>query len=134
MAVHRRRAAVAAVLVLVLASAGPAVAATPQRIYRDLADNGQLDTKYTRTDIERAFNLPSVVRTDPEGVPRGPIREPAAADAGAATAATTRSDHLLPFSALDAALLLAGGGPLLLIGAGLRRQRQTQNSAQVVRG
>ena len=29
----------------------------------------------------------------------------------------------LPFSALDLALLLAGGGPLLLIGASLRRRR-----------
>jgi hypothetical protein len=29
----------------------------------------------------------------------------------------------LPFSGLDLALLFAGGGPLLLIGAGLRRRR-----------
>jgi hypothetical protein len=28
----------------------------------------------------------------------------------------------VPFSVLDVALLVAGGGPLLLIGAGLRRR------------
>lgn len=40
-------------------------------------------------------------------------------------AAEARSDSGggLPFSGLDVALLVAGGGPLLLIGASLRRRR-----------
>ena len=72
MARNRRLMAVAAASLLALItflSAGTAYAATPQEIYRDLADNGQLDGRYTRAEIERAFDLPPSVGTDehPEG-------------------------------------------------------------------
>ena len=40
---------------LLAASAG---AATPQQIYRDLADNNRLDRQYSRADIERALGQP----------------------------------------------------------------------------
>jgi hypothetical protein len=44
-----------------------------------------------------------------------------------------RNDRRVPFSALDVALLVAGGGPLLLIGAGLRRRiASTPTHARVV--
>src|SRR5918999_3497124 len=59
-----RTAAVAALIALF--AAGNAGAATPQQIYRDLADNGQLDGMYSRADIERAFgsnpSIPSYAR------------------------------------------------------------------------
>jgi hypothetical protein len=131
---HRRLAGVAAALLLVLVSAGSAYAATPQMIYRDLADNGRLDGTYTRAEIERAFDLPSDVRTDATRVSRRPIRVPAAAEAGSATTPAARSDRRLPFSSLDAALLVAGAAPLLLIGAGLRRRLQPSSDAQAVSG
>ena len=132
---HRRPAAVAAALLLVLAPASPAFAATPQKIYRDLADNGKLDGTYTAAEIERAFTLPSVIGTDPQGLPRRPIRVPASAEAGStASPAATRSERRVPFSGLDAALLVAVAGPLLLIGAGLRRRFGTPHGAQAVRG
>jgi hypothetical protein len=115
----RRVLEVVIVLSLALACAGPALAVSPQRIYKDLADNGKLDREYTRADITRAFNLERVVRTDQ--------REPAQAEADATPAprpvATGRgSDRRIPFTGLDLALLTVGGGPLLLIGIGLRRR------------
>ena len=97
-----------------LACAGPAFATSPQRIYKDLADNGRLDGRYRDADIARAFNLERVVRTDQ--------RRPAQAEAQAPvtpTAPTTeRSSRTIPFTGLDLALLTVGGGPLLLIGIG----------------
>jgi hypothetical protein len=101
-----------------LACVGPAAAVSPQRIYKDLADNGRLDGRYSDADIARAFNLERVVRTDQ--------RRPAQAEAQAPvtpTARTTeRSSPAIPFTGLDLALLTVGGGPLLLIGIVLRRR------------
>ncbi len=132
MTVQRRLVAVAAVSLLALLCAGTAFAATPQKIYRDLADNGQLDGRYTRADIERAFNLPPLVGTDAQ-LPRKPIREPQASEAVPAQP-TGKPDRRIPFSALDAALLVVVGGPLLLFGAGLRRRLSEPSKAQVVGG
>jgi hypothetical protein len=102
-----------------LALAGPAAAASPQKIYKDLADNGRLDGKYSRADIARAFNLERVIRTDQQA----PVRRPAAVTATAEP--PRRSERRTPFSGLDLALLTVGGGPLLLIGVGLRRRMAT---------
>lgn len=117
---YRRLAAVGAIAALGLVGSGSAFAATPQTIYRDLADNGRLDGVYTRAEIERAFNLPPVLGTDAWPAPRKPIAVPA--EGSGSSPAAGRSDRRVPFSALDVALLFAGGGPLLLIGAGLRRR------------
>ena len=127
---HRRLAAVGAVAALALLGAGSAFAATPQKIYRDLADNGRLDGKYTRADIERAFNLRQVLRTDeqPTIAPRKPIAVARAGEATQSPRAVKRSERRVPFSVLDVALLVAGGGPLLLIGAGLRRRMVSTRS------
>jgi hypothetical protein len=104
------------VAVLALACAGPASAASPQKIYKDLADNGRLDGRYSRADIARAFNLERVVRTDVQNTPR--LRRPAAAP----MRDVSGGDRTIPFTGLDLALLTVGGGPLLLIGFGLRRR------------
>lgn len=126
---HRRLAAVGAVAALALLGAGSAFAATPQKIYRDLADNGRLDGKYTRADIERAFNLRQVLRTDEQPTtPRKPIAVAPAGEAAQPVRAAKRSERRVPFSVLDVALLVAGGGPLLLIGAGLRRRMVSTRS------
>ena len=106
----------ALVALLLTASAG---AATPQQIYRDLADNGRLDRKYSRADIERAFGNPSIpAYARPENVPRTPQARPARAVVPTDSVDDGRS---LPFTGLDAALFGAVGGPLLLLGAGMRR-------------
>jgi hypothetical protein len=98
-----------------LVCAGPAVAASPQKIYRDLADNGRLDGRYSQADLARAFNLDRVMGTD-----ESPMRRPAAVSPRPTSA--KRSGRKIPFSGLDLALLTAGSGPLLLIGVGLRRR------------
>lgn len=109
----RQRLAVGALAVVALVGAGSAWAASPQRIYKDLADNGRLDGRYRRADVARALNLEQVVRTDA----RTPVtRRPAASPP------KRSSSRTVPFTGLDLALLTVGGGPLLLIGVGLRRR------------
>ena len=101
---------------LLAAGAG---AATPQQIYRDLADNGQLDRPYSRADVDKALNNPSLpAYARPERASRTPQSRPAPAVAPKASVDDGRS---LPFTGLDLALLGAVGGPLLLLGAGMRR-------------
>ena len=112
-----------------LACAWPAAAASPQKIYKDLADNGRLDGRYTQADIERAFNLDRVVGTDQ----RRPMQAEARAPVTPTPRRAERSDPTIPFTGLDVALLIVGGGPLLLIGIGLRR-RLSPARAEVVRG
>ncbi len=120
---YRRFVTVGVVAALALLGAGAAFAATPQQIYRDLADNGRLDGKYSRSEVERAFNLRQVLRTDRRpATPRKPIAVGPGTEGPSAPPITRRTDRRVPFSALDAALLFAGGGPLLLIAAGLRRR------------
>jgi hypothetical protein len=101
--------------VAALVGAAGAWAATPQTIYKDLADNGRLDGRYKKADIARAFNLERVVKTDrpePAQVRRAPV----------ARTTETRSSRKVPFTGLDLALLLGGGGPLLVLGIVLRRR------------
>ena len=117
MAALRPTLALCAALALALIGAGPAIAVSPQKIYKDLADNGRLDGRYTRADIRRAFDLDQVVETDKS--PPRVTRRPAAA---ALRPEARRSARRLPFTGLDLALLTVGGGPLLLIGIGLRRR------------
>jgi hypothetical protein len=117
-----RRALTAAVAsaVFALLAAGNAGAASPQQIYRDLADNGVLDRTYSRADIERAFggnpSIPAYVRPLLE-----PTREPQARQTPAPAPSGDPGRGSLPFTGLDAALFGLVGGPLLLLGAGMRR-------------
>ena len=114
----RRPVLIAAIFALIaLLAAGPAAAASPQKIYKDLADNGRLDGDYSRADIARALNLQQVVKTDRTLTP--PTRRIASAPAPPPKASAAGR---VPFTGLDVMLLLAGGGPLLLIGVGLRRR------------
>jgi hypothetical protein len=113
-----------------LACAGPALAVSPQKIYKDLADNGRLDGRYSQADIARAFNLERVTGTDQRPTP---TRRPAAV--APHPGAVKRSSRKIPFSGLDLALLTVGSGPLLLIGIGLRRRLSpAARRADVVRG
>lgn len=114
-----RRPVLTALLVTAIALvwSASALAASPQRIYEDLADNGRLDGKYSRAELSRALNLQQVVKTD-RALPAPPAvrRRPAPASK------PKRSNRRVPFTGIDAALLIVGGAPLLLIGAGLRRR------------
>jgi hypothetical protein len=114
----RQRLAVGALAVMALVGADSAWAVSPQRIYKDLADNGRLDGRYRRADIARAFNLERVVRTDAGR----PLAKPRRVVASRAAAPEKASSRTVPFTGLDLALLTVGGGPLILIGVGLRRR------------
>ncbi len=104
---------------VVLSTAGSAGAATPQQIYRDLADNGRLDRAYSRRDLDRALRNPSIPGyTSRAPLERAPHSRPAPARPMPAPA---RAGRTLPFTGLDLALFGAVGGPLLLLGAGMRR-------------
>jgi hypothetical protein len=113
----RKRLVVGALAVVALVGANSAWAASPQRIYKDLADNGRLDGRYRRADVRRALDLEQVVRTD--------ARTPAAhrpAGTPPASPSERSSSRTVPFTGLDLALLTLGGVPLLLIGVALRRR------------
>src|SRR5262245_48977214 len=111
-----------------LVCAGPATAASPQRIYKDLADNGRLDGNYSRADIARALNLQQVVKTD-RSVSLPATRRTAAVPA---TPTPRASTGRVPFTSLDVVLLLVGGGPLLLIGIGLRRRLAVSHRPEMI--
>jgi len=118
-----RGAGAALATIVFLAVAGPASAAkprqtckaTPQQIYRDLADNGRLDHKYCAADIARALHSPSLQHYERPA----PTHRPQSIPASVPTA--TDNSGSLPFSGLDLALFGGVGGPLLLIGASLGR-------------
>lgn len=110
---------------LALILAAPASAVSPQRIYADLADNGRLDGRYSRADLERALNVRRALGRDPR--PKPNVRRPAAAGNKPAKESGAR----LPFTGLDLALLIVGGFPLLLLGLGVRLRRTGRNAARV---
>src|SRR5215210_3634789 len=85
--------ALCAAIAVALAGAGPALAVSPQTIYKDLADNGRLDRHYSRTDIQRAFDLDEVVRID-----RSPPRVVRRPTAVAVPSQEKRSAPAVPFT------------------------------------
>jgi hypothetical protein len=118
------RGARAAIALLALAFAAPAAAATPQDIYRDLADNGRLDRHYSRADINRALHSPSLRRYEP-------LRRPETAVTPTPVVPPAVTQRALPFSCLDLALLGGVGGPLLLFGASLGRFARVRHQQEL---
>lgn len=102
-------------LCVLLLAAGTAAAATPQQIYRDLADNGQLDRKYSQADVNRALRNPSI----PGYARERPVRKPQSRHVPVGAPTGTEA-HPLPFTGLDLALFGAVGAPLLLIAGSMR--------------
>jgi hypothetical protein len=92
--------------------AGPGFGATPQQIYKDYADNGRLDQRYSQADLQRARQDAAL-----QGYPRVGVQ--GAVDQ--ALGARAKQKGGLPFTGLDLALLAAGGGLLLVAGTGLRK-------------
>lgn len=98
--------------------AGSALAATPQQIYKDYSDNGRLDHKYSQADLQRAQRDLALQGYPHVGV-QGAVAQ--ALGAKALGAEAVKGNGGLPFTGLDLALLAAGGGLLLVTGAGLRK-------------
>jgi hypothetical protein len=89
-------------------AAPAAVAATPQQIYRDYADNGRLDHSYSKGDLKAALKYAAV-----QGYPRVGVQGAVQQALGAQAVKTSGG---LPFTGLDLALMAVGG--VLLVGAG----------------
>lgn len=127
----RRLSAVAAALAAAILIAVPvSLAATPQQIYRDFADNGKLDGHYSRADLLRAQkNLAIQGYGSPTKTGlKHAIKKQAVKGAKKTAAAPVKKSGGLPFTGVDLALISIGGVMLLAFGAGLRRfARRTNN-------
>jgi hypothetical protein len=116
--------AVTAFAAAVAVGAPGALAATPQQIYKDYADNGRLDGHYSRGDLQRALH-DAVIQGYKPATSVAPaikkkISSPSSGVAGAKLPAA-KKQGALPFTGLDLALMTVGGFSLLLLGAALRR-------------
>ena len=101
-----------------------ALAASPQQIYKDYADNGRLDGTYSRGDLQRALHDAVIQGYKPATSVAPAIKKklssPSSGVAGASLPAAKRQGTL-PFTGFDLALMAVGGFSLLGLGAGLRR-------------
>ena len=101
-----------------------ALAASPQQIYKDYADNGRLDGQYSRGDLQRTLH-DAVIQGYKPATSVAPaihkkLNSPSSGVAGASLPAAKRQGTL-PFTGFDLALMAVGGFSLLGLGAGLRR-------------
>jgi hypothetical protein len=96
-----------------LVTAPAALGATPQRIYRDYADNGRLDHTYSRADLQRAQKY-AALQGYPEVGVQGAVEQALGAQA-------VKARGGLPFTGFDLALMAAGGALLLVAGTTLRK-------------
>lgn len=123
------KAAVVALSAAALIAAPGALAASPQAIYRDYADNGRLDGTYTKRDLQRALKNATL-----QGYPLGNQggMKPAVegqANGGSGTDGATggtapnavKVNGGLPFTGLDLSLIFVGALGLVLLGGALRR-------------
>ncbi|TML61201.1 MAG: hypothetical protein E6G22_09975 [Actinobacteria bacterium] len=103
-----------------------ALAATPQQIFKDYADNGRLDGTYSKSDLSRALH-DAVLQGYPPPTKKGlvpAIKTQVASGTGGVAGAklpAAKKQGSLPFTGADLALMTAGGFSLLLLGGALRR-------------
>jgi hypothetical protein len=114
----KRLSVFAAVLGVFLAfgvSAG--LSASPGQIYRDLADNGRLDHKYSAANLKRAIGNPTF-----QGYHKPTVVSPKVVvkTAPSPSPTTTKRTGVLPFTGMDLTYIAAGAILLLLVGGGLR--------------
>jgi hypothetical protein len=117
------RGAFLAVAVAALLVAPTALAATPEQIYRDYADDSSLDGSYTASDLQAALQSPVVQGYGDQPVVAGlqPAIQSQIAAQQQPPLQTVRESEGLPFTGLDLALLTAGGLFLLAFGVSMRR-------------
>lgn len=128
----------ASVGALIAVSAG--LAASPQKIYADYANNGRIDGTYSKADLQRALTS-AVVQQYGHGQTQGlkPAvktkisKNTTTGTTGTKTSKPTKAQGVLaappvktesgglPFTGLDLGLITLGAISLLLFGAALRR-------------
>ncbi len=120
---------VAAVAIAV--SVAPALAATPQQIYKDAADNGRLDGKYSKSDLQRTVHSTQVqgygspvvvikIKTAPpkgDKQPAGGVEGGRKSAGGGGTVPIPPRGSSLPFTGAELGLFTVVG--LALIGSGV---------------
>lgn len=113
---HRWDFVLATIVALLLAlPAAVAGAATPRQIYQDYADNGRLDGTYTRSELNAVIKDAVLQGYGAPTVETELRQEAEAQQAGAV------QRGFLPFTGMDLALMVLGGGGLLVLGFTLRR-------------
>ena len=111
--------AVVATVILVLGISGVALAATPQDIYNDYADNGVLDGTYTDEELQAYLNDPLIDQYgDPDTVSE--------LDALVTRMLENDEDE---FPMTGAQLALIGVGALALVGVGVGLRRLARSKA-----
>ena len=90
------------------------MSATPRQIYRDLADNGRLDHKYSTSDLNKAFKNPTV-----QGYKK-PTQTKVVRPKASPTLKEKKKVGVLPFTGLDLTIMAGGAVLLVLMGLGLR--------------
>jgi hypothetical protein len=135
----RTKVAVVFLSAAALIAAPGAFAASPQTIYRDYADNGRLDGKYSASDLERALTnavvqgygkdkqkgiKPAVEKQINEGTGTSGS---SGSGVGGTSPAAVQTGGGLPFTGLDLSLITVGALGLILLGAALRRVARQRN-------
>jgi hypothetical protein len=119
-----RRLVLACASVLAIgAFSAPALAATPDEIYRDFARNGRISAQYSRAELEAALKDALV---EGYGAPAGAAMLPAVRQQIHASGVLGAQKQVartgaLPFTGVDLGLIALGGGGLLVLGGSLRR-------------
>jgi hypothetical protein len=103
------------------------LAATPQQIYKDYADNGRLDGHYSKSDLNRALKSAVLQGYGSPNVNTGLAPSAQQQVAAVSSAQTGGSGGGLPFTGVDLAFMVAGGGMLVLLGLGLRRAARSNS-------
>ncbi|MGH2995967.1 MAG: hypothetical protein ACRDM9_06605 [Gaiellaceae bacterium] len=109
------------VILAALLGSSTALAAGPQTVYNDFADNGRLDRAYSSDDLRATLSNATI-----QGYGKPAVVKPMNAEIQRQLGAqgrlgATQQRGVLPFTGLDLALLVVGGVLLLLLGGGLRR-------------
>lgn len=111
---------VALALLFVVVMAGTALAATPQDIYNDYAQDGKLDGTYTQAEL-------NAVLTDPTLAQYG---DPAVLDKLKNLIKSSGTDRtVFPFTGAQMLAILGGGVLLVLLGVFLRRGRSDESAS-----
>ncbi len=113
---------------MALMTAPGALAASPEQIYADYADNGRLDGQYSKADLQRALKDVTLQGYKDTSRPRSDVLQSSKTVVRRPTFTTTRRTGSLPFTGAELGIFTIVGLGLIASGVLLRlsgRQRPT---------